>query len=307
MEIDPLNQYEWNALLPAPLAAEILHITSQELLVMLANQAHRIDGDHPVAGKKYPVTIYFHREDLGNPAGIFISGRSDWRAKQFIFKLATDGAAELPLSFGHGPLRLEHRDVFLMVYIVRRLRFLMGTAPKGGDDHPGLTKLQVAVLRMAEGQHYFRQRMKALSEAAEEQEIPAPVSIPAEAPEPPERRHERQPRKQGGRPKTQLRLGVEALYLEKLAAGQTDILLPGNVEISMLELRRIVNEDGELSDKIKEHVRQVSKPSGQWAVHVQNPPDTGGKVLRKNEKPGGYDKKAVSNCLSDLRKEHPVE
>ena len=115
--------------------------------------------------------------------------------------------------------------------------------------------------------------------------------------------------KQGGRPKTQLRQGVEALYREKLAAGQTDILLPGNVEMFMLELRRIVNDNAndELSDKIKEHIRKVSKPSGEWVVHVQDPPDTGGKVLRKNEKPGGYGKKAVSSNLSDLRKEYPVE
>ena len=77
----------------------------------------------------------------------------------------------------------------------------------------------------------------------------------------------------------------------------------------MLELRRIVNDNGndELSDKIKEHIRKVSKPSGEWVVHVQDPPDTGGKVLRKNEKPGGYGKKAVSSNLSDLRKEYPVE
>lgn len=273
MDTDPLNQYEWNALLPVPLAAEKLNVTPQELLVMLANQAHRIDGDHPETGKKYPVTLYFRREDLGQPTGIFISGRSDWRAKQFIFKLATDGAAELPLSFGHGPLRLEHRDVFLMVYIVRRLRFLMGTAPttSGWVRSP-----------------------------REWEETTPPPAMPKESPT-------RRPGK-GGRPKTQLRQGVEALYLAKLAAGQTDILLPGNVEMFMLELRRIIkNGEGELFDKIKEHIEEVSKPSGQWVVRVQAPPDTGGKVLRKNEKPEGYDKKAVSNYLSGLRKKYPVE
>ena len=187
MDIDPLNQYEWNALLPVPLAAEKLNVTPQELLVMLANQAHRIDGDHPETGKKYPVTLYFRREDLGQPTGISISGRSDWEAKQFIFKLATDGAAELPPSFGHGPLRLEHRDVFLMVYIVRRLRFLKETAPttSGWVRSPGTRedttpeaqearpelKVQTAARRIAEIGEALADRHR---QVAPDPAIPAP-------------------------------------------------------------------------------------------------------------------------------------
>ena len=110
-----------------------------------------------------------------------------------------------------------------------------------------------------------------------------------------------------GRPKSQLRQGIEALYLEKFNAGQTDILLGGAVEAFMGELRRIIGGDTEFSDKISEHIRKVSKPSGQWVVHVQDPPDTGGKVMKRNEKPDGYRKKDVSKILSDLRKLHPIE
>ena len=271
MGIDPLNQYEGNALLPLPTAAAILNVTAQELLVMLANQAHRIDGDHPVTGKKYPVTLYFHREDLGQPTGISISGRSDWEAKQFIFKLATDGAAELPPSFGHGPLRLEHRDVFLMVYIVRRLRFLMGTAPttSGWARSP-----------------------------REWEETTPPPAMPKESPA-------RRPGK-GGRPKTQLRQGVEALYLEKLATGQTDILLPGAVEAFMEALKRSTTGP-EVCEKVAGHIRELKKRSGRWLVFVHDPPEIDGKPPKANENPEGYTVEDVSKILSKLRRKHPPE
>ena len=351
-----LEAYEWNAMIPLPTAAELLATTPQTLLTVLANQAHRIDGDHPVFGKKHPVMVYFFADDCDPAYPVPVVGRPDGPNKRFLFALAANGAAQLPPPFDSPPRTVKRDEACLMAYIVQRLRDLMAAptpeapvpfdqaaATLGGTDPqellarlhslgalmeevrqaPDLVRISTRPLLrpVANPDHYLdhpdlrtrlfvkAETVRSLAdEAAEEQEIPATGSLPAEAPEPPARRPDRQPGKKGGRPKTQLRLGVEALYRAKLAAGQTDILLPGNVEMFMLELRRIIkNGEGELFDKIKEHIEEVSKPSGQWVVRVQAPPDTGGKVLRKNEKPEGYDKKAVSNYLSDLRKEYPVE
>lgn len=118
---------------------------------------------------------------------------------------------------------------------------------------------------------------------------------------------DRQPDKKGGRQQSQLYQGIEALYLDKLRAGQTDILQRGAVENFMTTLYRISKNDDRKHDKILEHIREVKKRSGHWVVLVQDPPDTGGKFIKKNEKPEGYDKKAISKILSRLRRLYPIE
>ena len=112
--------------------------------------------------------------------------------------------------------------------------------------------------------------------------------------------------KQGGRPRTQLRQGVEALFLAKLAAGHIDTLLPGNVEMFMLELRRAVN-DPEVYDETKDHIRKLEKRSGRWLVFVHDPPEIDGRPPESNEKPNGYTAADVSKIMHKLREKHPLE
>ncbi|NLZ17219.1 MAG: hypothetical protein GX087_05745 [Desulfobulbaceae bacterium] len=111
-----------------------------------------------------------------------------------------------------------------------------------------------------------------------------------------------QPAKSGRR-KSQLRLGVEAFWQIKLREGQIDILQPGAIDIFMSQLRREFNN----YDEIAEHIVNIKTVGGVMRVYVQDPPDDDPKVKKKNEKPDGCTKTAVSKILSDLRKKFPLE
>ena len=108
--------------------------------------------------------------------------------------------------------------------------------------------------------------------------------------------------KKPGRSRKQLSLGLEAFYLKKLDEGQTDILQCGRID-AFVEQLRLECED---CDKIAEHILKVKKMHGEWRVYVQDPPNDGGKYAKKNEKPEGYEKPAVSKILSRLRKQYPI-
>ena len=112
--------------------------------------------------------------------------------------------------------------------------------------------------------------------------------------------------KQGGRPPSQLYLGVEAFYLEKLAAGQIDLLQPQAGAALMDELRRSVNSQ-EFSSKAAGHIRKLERKSGHYRVFVHDPPEIDGKSPKRNEKPAGYATSAVSKIVSRLRKKYPLE
>ena len=112
--------------------------------------------------------------------------------------------------------------------------------------------------------------------------------------------------KQGGRPRTQLRQGVEALYLEKLATGQTDILLPGAVDDFMKALKRSITGP-EVCEKVAGHIRKLEKRSGRWLVFVHDPPEIDGRPPESNEKPNGYTAADISKIMHKLREKHPLE
>ena len=108
--------------------------------------------------------------------------------------------------------------------------------------------------------------------------------------------------KQGGRPPSQLYLGVEALYLEKLAAGQIALLQPQAGAAFMDELRRSV-----VCEKIADHIRKLERKSGRYRVFVHDPPEIDGKPPKRNLKPGGYTATDVSKIMNRLRKKYPLE
>ena len=166
-----LEAYEWNAMIPLPTAAELLATTPQTLLTVLANQAHRIDGDHPVFGKKHPVMVYFFADDCDPAYPVPVVGRPDGPNKRFLFALAANGAAQLPPPFDSPPRTVKRDEACLMAHIVRRLRDLMtAPTPEAQEARPEL-KVQTAARRIAEIGEALADRHR---QVAPDPAIPAP-------------------------------------------------------------------------------------------------------------------------------------
>lgn len=247
---------EPKAIVPLPMAAEMLSTTPQELLILIANQEYQLEheGTATVPFEKLPTFLFFFADRYKTPVGIPVVGPVYGAFRKFIFILAAKGSAELPPPFCSPPQTVKFDDVFLQVRTVLRFRDLMATTPPPvADHHPG----------------------------------------------------GREARK-GGRPASQLYLGIEVLYLKKLAAGETALLQAQAGPAFMEELRRAVNGP-EVCENVKVYIPKLERRGGRYRVHVADPPEIDGRPPKSNEKPNGYTAADVSKIMHKLRRKHPLE
>ena len=112
--------------------------------------------------------------------------------------------------------------------------------------------------------------------------------------------------RKGGRPPSQLYLGIEALYLKKLTAGETVLLQPQAGKAFLEELRRAVNGP-EVCENVKIYIPKLERRGGRYRVYVADPPEIDGRTPKNNENPKGYTAADVSKIMHRLRKKYPLE
>lgn len=135
---------------------------------------------------------------------------------------------------------------------------------------------------------------------------PPPVAAPPAATRAPDHQVGQKDDRKGGRPPSQLHLGVEALYLKKLRDGQTALLQPQAGKAFMEELRQAVS-GREVCENVVTHIRKLERRSGRYRVYVEDPPEIDGRPPRSNKKPDGYTAGDVSKIMNRLRKKYPLE
>lgn len=114
----------------------------------------------------------------------------------------------------------------------------------------------------------------------------------------------------GGRPKGPLSEAVEKAYLHFHAAGNTDILKPGNIRSFLKSFKSLVNDDaqshgfgnGKIRAYIAERIKEVKVPrQGKCFVTTHDRPE-GNKIS-----PGRrYSQDAIAKLLTALRNKHPI-
>ncbi len=135
-----------------------------------------------------------------------------------------------------------------------------------------------------------------------------PVDLPPTT-APPSADHQaadQRPTKKGGRPPSQLYLGIEVLYLKKLAAGEKTLLEPQAGRAFVEELREAVNGP-KVCEEIEVYIRKLERRGGYYRIYVQDPPEIDGRPPKSNEKPKGYTTADVSKIMYRLRKKFPLE